>query len=106
MNERYLTVYEHRKEGYSGFVLGLPGCIATGEDLDAMQKNMRDTFAAHIAALNASGEEIPDAVTSIVHFPHPSEGHGIDHWVVEELGAGSTKLSGSRKAKARTKTKS
>lgn len=99
MRQRFLAVYEHRKEGYSGFVPDLPGCIATGVALEEMQANMRETMNAHVSGLAERGEAIPEPTTHIVHFPHPSEGHGIDHWIVEgleapvqESGRGQTEL--------------
>jgi predicted RNase H-like HicB family nuclease len=97
----YLAVYEHRAGGYSGFAPDLQGCIATGEDLVAMQKSMREAVDAHVALLVERGEKIPEPTTTTIHFSHPSEGHGIDHWVVEpvEIGASkSERASGKLKA--------
>ncbi len=90
MKQRYLAVYEHRKDGYSGFAPDLLGCIAIGKTLKEIQRNMREAFEAHIAALKARSDEIPKTTMTIVHFPHPSEGHGIDHWVIEDLGISAT----------------
>jgi predicted RNase H-like HicB family nuclease len=80
---RYLAVYEHRKDGYSGFVPDLPGCISSGKTLEMMQCGIRTAVDAFIAERTNHGEEMPPSVTRIVHFPRPREGHGIDHWVVE-----------------------
>jgi predicted RNase H-like HicB family nuclease len=80
-----LVVYEHRKEGYSGVVPDLSECVSTGESLDKMQSNLREAVDAHIASRIAQRETIPPSTTTTVHFPHPREGHGIDHWVVERL---------------------
>jgi predicted RNase H-like HicB family nuclease len=82
---RYLAVYEHRKSGYSGFVPDFPGCMASGSSLLKMQESIRRAVNSFIAERKQRGEEMPQALTHIVHFPHPSEGHGIDHWVVESV---------------------
>jgi predicted RNase H-like HicB family nuclease len=78
-------VFEHRLDGYSGFVPDLPGCISTAATLEAMRRNMREAIHAQVAILAKLGEAIPQPKTTTVHFPRPSEGHGIDHWVVERL---------------------
>jgi predicted RNase H-like HicB family nuclease len=86
MSRGYLVVYEHRTEGYSGYAPDLPGCISSGTTLEEMRQSMRDTVGAHLIALSERKEIAPQPTTTIVHFPHPSEGHGIDHWVVEAIG--------------------
>ena len=91
MKKRHLVVYQHRADGYSGYAPDLQGCISTGEDLVAMQRSMRKAVDAHVALLVERGEKIPEPTTTTIHFPHPSEGHGIDHWVVESVKIGAPK---------------
>lgn len=103
MKHRYLAVYEHRADGYSGYVPDLPGCISTGATLDEMKQRMRETVDALFVALAERDEEAPQPTTTTVHFPHPSEGHGIDHWVVERV---EVKVSefGDLRCESRTQT--
>jgi hypothetical protein len=48
-----------------------------------MQEGIRCAVDAFIS--ERCGEAFPQPVTYIVHFPHPSEGHGIDYWVIENV---------------------
>jgi predicted RNase H-like HicB family nuclease len=97
MSRGYLVVYEHRTEGYSSYAPDLPGCISTGASLKEMQRSMRETINAHLVGLAEHEEKAPQPATTIVHFPHPSEGHGIDHWVVERVEVDVLKIGNPRR---------
>jgi len=66
-----------------GYVPDLPGCISSGPTLKEMQKGIRCAVDAFISERRE--EAFPLPATHVVHFPHPSEGHEIDYWVIENV---------------------
>jgi predicted RNase H-like HicB family nuclease len=85
MKKLFLAVYEHGKDGYSGSVPDLPGCVFTAETLQEVQKRMRKAVKVHLRLLVAQAKEIPHPTTTIIEFPRPIDGSEDKHWVVERL---------------------
>jgi predicted RNase H-like HicB family nuclease len=48
-------------------VPNLPGCVATGETVEAVEREIRDAIRFHIEGLKADGLEVPEA-TSIADY--------------------------------------
>jgi predicted RNase H-like HicB family nuclease len=66
--ERYLILVEGGPPAnYSAWAPDLPGCVATGDDIDECAQNMRDAIAFHLEGLESAGERAPD----------PSSGAGV-----------------------------
>ncbi len=61
---RYAVVIEKADANYSAYVPDLPGCVATGETVEAVEQEIRAAIRFHIDGLKADGLEIP-APTSI-----------------------------------------
>jgi predicted RNase H-like HicB family nuclease len=80
MSQSYLAVYEHTRDGFSGFIPDLPGCICSAETLDEMGRVMQQTVNAHLRSLEANDVEVPQSKTTRIEFPISST---IDYWVVE-----------------------
>ncbi len=83
MTRKYMAIYEHRIGGYSGFVPDLPGCLTVGESLEEARRGLRKAINEYFAGLQSRAEHLPKSATWVLNCPPPSEGHGIDHWVVE-----------------------
>ena len=64
---RYAVVIEKANGNYSAYVPDLPGCIATGETVEAVEREIRAAIRFHIEGLKAEGLEVPDA-TSIADY--------------------------------------
>ena len=65
---RYLILVEGGPpSNYSAWAPGLPGCVATGDDIDQCATNMREAIAFHLEGLAAAGEPAPE----------PSSGAGV-----------------------------
>ena len=64
---RYAVVIEKANGNYSAYVPDLPGCVATGETVEAVEREIRDAIRFHIEGLKAEGLEVPDA-TSIADY--------------------------------------
>jgi predicted RNase H-like HicB family nuclease len=61
---RYAIVIEKAEGNYSAYVPDLPGCVATGPTVEAVE---RDTIRFHIAGLREDGLPVP-AATSIADY--------------------------------------
>jgi predicted RNase H-like HicB family nuclease len=64
---RYAVVIEKASDNYSAYVPDLPGCIATGDTLPAVEREIRDAIRFHIAGLKEDGLPVPEA-TSIADY--------------------------------------
>lgn len=62
-SQRYAIVIEKGDRNYSGYAPDLPGCIATGETLEAVTELLREAIPLHLDSLRAMGEEIPEPTT-------------------------------------------
>jgi predicted RNase H-like HicB family nuclease len=64
---RYAVVIEKAASNYSAYVPDLPGCIATGETVAAVEDEIREAIRFHIEGLQADGLTIPEP-TSIAEY--------------------------------------
>jgi predicted RNase H-like HicB family nuclease len=64
---RYAVVIEKADGNYSAYVPDLPGCVATGDTVKAVEVEIRDAIRFHIEGLKADGLPIP-APTSIADY--------------------------------------
>ena len=64
---RYAVVIEKADGNYSAYVPDLPGCIATGDTVKAVEGEIREAIRFHIEGLKADGLPVP-APTSIADY--------------------------------------
>ena len=64
---RYAVVIEQAVGNYSAYVPDLPGCVATGATLSAVESEIRDAIRFHIEGLKADGLAVPPP-TSIAEY--------------------------------------
>jgi predicted RNase H-like HicB family nuclease len=64
---RYAIVIEKAEANYSAYVPDLPGCVATGPTIEAVEQDIRDAIRFHIAGLREDGLPVP-AATSIADY--------------------------------------
>jgi predicted RNase H-like HicB family nuclease len=64
---RYAIVIEKADDNYSAYVPDLPGCVAAGPTVEAVEREIRDAIRFHIAGLRADGLPVP-APTSIAEY--------------------------------------
>ena len=57
---RYAIVIEKANGNYSAYVPDLPGCVATGESVPAVEQEIRTAIRFHIDGLKADGLPVPD----------------------------------------------
>jgi predicted RNase H-like HicB family nuclease len=64
---RYAVVIEKADGNYSAYVPDLPGCVATGATVAAVEDEIRAAIRFHIEGLEADGLEVPQP-TSIAEY--------------------------------------
>jgi len=64
---RYAVVIEKADGNYSAYVPDLPGCVATGDTVKAVEVEIRQAIRFHIDGLRADGLPIPTP-TSIADY--------------------------------------
>ena len=64
---RYAIVIEKADGNYSAYVPDLPGCVATGETVAAVEREIRAAIRFHIEGLRDDGLPVP-APTSMAEY--------------------------------------
>ena len=64
---RYAVVIEKVAGNYSGYVPDLPGCVATGPTVAAVEHEIREAIRFHIDGLIEDGEPVP-APTTVAEY--------------------------------------
>jgi predicted RNase H-like HicB family nuclease len=64
---RYAIVIEKADGNYSAYVPDLPGCVATGDTVEATEREIRDAIRFHIDGLKDDGLPVPQP-TSIADY--------------------------------------
>jgi predicted RNase H-like HicB family nuclease len=64
---RYAIVIEKAAGNYSAYVPDLPGCVAAGDSVEEVERDIREAIRFHIEGLRADGLEVPPP-TSIAEY--------------------------------------
>ncbi len=64
---RYAVVIERAERNYSAYVPDLPGCIAPGETVKEVEREIREAIRFHIEGLKQDGLPVP-APSSIAEY--------------------------------------
>ncbi|NEW98761.1 type II toxin-antitoxin system HicB family antitoxin [Rhodopseudomonas sp. BR0G17] len=64
---RYAVVIEKAEGNYSAYVPDLPGCVATGDSVAAVEIEIREAIRFHIEGLKEDGLPVP-APTSLAEY--------------------------------------
>ena len=64
---RYAVVIEKADRNYSAYVPDLPGCVATGDSVASVEREIRDAIRFHIEGLKEDGLPVP-APTSLANY--------------------------------------
>lgn len=60
---KYAVVIEKAEMNYAAYVPDLPGCVATGADVDEVKREIREAIEFHIDGLREDGLPIPEPTT-------------------------------------------
>jgi predicted RNase H-like HicB family nuclease len=64
---RYAVVIEKAANNYSAYVPDLPGCVATGPTIAAVEAEIREAIRFHLEGLEADGAALP-APTTVAEY--------------------------------------
>ena len=56
---RYAIVIEKAESNYSAYVPDLPGCVATGRNIEEVEAEIREAIAFHLDGYREDGIPIP-----------------------------------------------
>lgn len=62
---KYAVVYEQTPNNYAAYVPDLPGCIATGNTIEEVERLIGEGVRLHVELMRESGEPIPPATTTV-----------------------------------------
>ncbi len=63
MAKKYTIIIEKGENNYSAYCPALPGCVATGETVEEIIKNMKEAIQFHLEGLEAENITIPTVET-------------------------------------------
>ncbi len=78
-------VYEKHEKSWSALCPDAPTCRSVGETIDETRTIMSSALRVYVTESIKGCKPITRPTTTTVHFPHPSEGHGIEYWIIERL---------------------
>jgi predicted RNase H-like HicB family nuclease len=55
----FTIVIEDAGSNFSAYVVGLDGCVATGQTVDEVEINMRDAIQFHFEGMRLHGDRLP-----------------------------------------------
>lgn len=59
----YAVVIEGEGDSFSAYAPELPGCVATGQSIEEVERLMREAIGFHFEMMREHGEEIPAPTT-------------------------------------------
>ncbi len=65
---RYAIVIENAGSNYSAYAPDLPGCVATGETVESVKKQMKEAIRFHLDGLAEDGLPIPQPSRSVEYI--------------------------------------
>ena len=69
---KYLIVIEKTDTGHSSYEPDVPGCIATGNTRDEVEREMKGAIAFHLDGLRTEGIAIPQPSSSSSYVEIPA----------------------------------
>lgn len=64
---RYAVVIEKAEGNYSAYVPDLPGCVATGDTIETVEREIREAIRFHVDGLRSDGLPVPEP-SSIIEY--------------------------------------
>ena len=62
---RYAIVIERAEGNYSAYVPDLPGCVAVGDSVEEVEREIADAIHFHLNGMREDGEAIPEPTTVV-----------------------------------------
>jgi len=58
--KEYVVIYERTENNWSAYAPDVPGCIATGDTREEVERNFQEALAFHLEGLREHGLPIPE----------------------------------------------
>lgn len=58
--KKYTVVFERAPNNYAAYVPDLPGCVATAQSREEVERLIREAIALHIESLREHNEPVPE----------------------------------------------
>jgi predicted RNase H-like HicB family nuclease len=65
--KRYAIVVEKAGSNFAAYIPDLPGCVATGETVEATERRLRKAIEVHVQGLREDGLTVPEP-SSVVDY--------------------------------------
>jgi predicted RNase H-like HicB family nuclease len=65
--KRYAIVVEKAQANYAAYVPDLPGCVATGANVEETERRLREAIDVHVNGLREDGLPVPEP-SSVVDY--------------------------------------
>lgn len=62
---RYAVVIEKAERNYAAYVPDLPGCVATGQTLEEIEKQIQEAIQLHLRGMREDGLPIPEPSSQV-----------------------------------------
>jgi predicted RNase H-like HicB family nuclease len=68
---KYLVIIEPTETGFSAYSPDLPGCVATGESREEVEREMQEAMAFHVEGLRLEGLPVlePSSESAYLEVP-------------------------------------
>jgi predicted RNase H-like HicB family nuclease len=65
---RYAIVIEKGEGNYSAYVPDLPGCVATGDTIEEIEREIQDAIEFHLEGMRADGQPSPEPSSTVEYI--------------------------------------
>ena len=69
---RYAIVIESGKGNYAAYVPDLPGCVATGDTMEEIRREIREAIEFHLEGMREDALPIPAPTTHVGYVEVPA----------------------------------
>jgi predicted RNase H-like HicB family nuclease len=65
---RYAVVIEKGEGNYGAYVPDLPGCVATGDTIEEVEREIQEAIEFHLEGMRADGQAIPEPSSRVEYI--------------------------------------
>ena len=65
---RYAVVIEKGEGNYSAYVPDLPGCVAVGDTIEEIEREIQEAIEFHLEGMRADGQPIPEPSSRVEYI--------------------------------------
>lgn len=64
---RYAIVIEKAASNYAAYVPDVPGCVAAGDTIEDVEREIREAIAFHLEGLREDGLPVPESTSRVTY---------------------------------------